>query len=63
MCWGAAQAIDQRPDVAERWAIWRVEKTRRAADDRGRDVGAAAVFHALSKHLPADAVVTVDAHR
>jgi len=54
------KAIDQRPDVAERWAIWRAEKARRAADDRGRGVGAAAVFHALSEHLPADAVVAVD---
>jgi thiamine pyrophosphate-dependent acetolactate synthase large subunit-like protein/nitrite reductase/ring-hydroxylating ferredoxin subunit len=54
------KATDQRPDVAERWAIWRAEKARRAADDRGRGVGAAAVFHALSQHLPEDAVVTVD---
>ncbi len=54
------KATDQRPDVAERWAIWRAEKARRAADDRGRGVGAAAVFHALSEHLPSDAVVTVD---
>ncbi len=57
---GEVKATDQRPDVAERCAIWRAEKARRAADDRGRGVGAAAVFHALSEHLPADAVVTVD---
>ena len=31
-------AVDQRPDVAERWAIWRAEKARRAADDRGHGV-------------------------
>jgi thiamine pyrophosphate-dependent acetolactate synthase large subunit-like protein len=54
------KATDQRRDLAERWAIWRAEKDRRANDDRGRGVGAAAVFHALSQHLPADAVVTVD---
>ncbi|NBH06966.1 thiamine pyrophosphate-dependent enzyme, partial [Amycolatopsis sp. SID8362] len=42
------------------WAIWRAEKARRARDDRGRGVAAAAVFDALSRHLPADAVVTVD---
>ncbi|MGH3617264.1 MAG: thiamine pyrophosphate-binding protein [Pseudonocardiaceae bacterium] len=57
---GEVKATDQRPDVAERWAIWRAEKVRRVADDRGRGVGAAAVFQALSEHLPADAVVTVD---
>ena len=53
-------AEDQRGDVAERWAIWRAEKARRAADDRGRGVSAAAVFAALSEHLPDDAVVAVD---
>jgi thiamine pyrophosphate-dependent acetolactate synthase large subunit-like protein/nitrite reductase/ring-hydroxylating ferredoxin subunit len=55
-----ARAEDQRGDVAARWAIWRAEKARRAADDRGRGVSAAAVFAALSDHLPADAVVAVD---
>lgn len=55
-----ADPDDQRPDVAERWTIWRAEKSRRAADDRGAGVSAAAVFAALSDHLPADAVVTVD---
>jgi pyruvate oxidase len=57
---GEVKAEDQRPDVAARWAIWRAEKARRVADDRGRGVSAAAVFDALSRHLPADAVVTVD---
>jgi pyruvate oxidase len=57
---GPTQATDQRSDVAARWAIWRAEKARRVADDRGRGVSAAAVFDALSRHLPADAVVTVD---
>ena len=32
----APSAEDQRADVAERWAIWRAEKARRVADDRGR---------------------------
>jgi len=57
---GQPHTEDQRADVAARWAIWRAEKARRAADDRGRGVPAAAVFGALSRHLPADAVVTVD---
>ncbi|KRF29731.1 thiamine pyrophosphate-binding protein [Phycicoccus sp. Soil802] len=55
-----ARAQDQREDVAARWAIWRAEKARRVADDRGRGVSAAAVFAALSEHLPVDAVVAVD---
>lgn len=51
---------DQRPDIAARWAIWRAEKSRRAADDRGHGVSSAAVFAALSAWCPTDAVVTVD---
>jgi thiamine pyrophosphate-dependent acetolactate synthase large subunit-like protein/nitrite reductase/ring-hydroxylating ferredoxin subunit len=57
---GPTKATDQRPDVAARWAIWRAEKIRRVADDRGQGVSAAAVFDAISRHLPTDAVVTVD---
>ena len=57
---GETKAEDQRPDVAARWEIWRSEKARRARDDRGRGVAAAAVFDVLSRHLPADAVVAVD---
>lgn len=56
----APAATDQRADVAARWELWRAEKARRAADDRGRGVAAAAVFAALSEHLPEDAVVAVD---
>jgi thiamine pyrophosphate-dependent acetolactate synthase large subunit-like protein/nitrite reductase/ring-hydroxylating ferredoxin subunit len=54
------KAEDQTADVAGRWAIWRAEKSRRVADDRGAGVSAAAVFDALARHLPDDAVVTVD---
>jgi thiamine pyrophosphate-dependent acetolactate synthase large subunit-like protein/nitrite reductase/ring-hydroxylating ferredoxin subunit len=52
--------IDQRPDVAERWSIWRAEKERRLADDRGRGVSSAAVFAAMTRQVPADAVIAVD---
>jgi thiamine pyrophosphate-dependent acetolactate synthase large subunit-like protein len=57
---GGCAAVDQRPDVAERWAIWRAEKGRRAADDAGRGVSSAAVFEALSRLAPDDAVIAVD---
>ncbi len=56
----ALTAEDQRGDVADRWGIWQAEKQRRAADDRGRGLSAAAVFAELSEQLPEDAVVTVD---
>jgi pyruvate oxidase len=54
------EAEDQRPDVAARQGIWRAEKARRARDDRGKGLPAAAVFDALSRHAPADAVFAVD---
>ena len=57
---GGTAAVDQRGDVAARQAIWRAEKARRAADDRGRGVSSAAVFAALSAHCPADATIAVD---
>jgi pyruvate oxidase len=51
---------DQRGDVGERWAIWRAEKARRLADDRGHGVSSAAVFDAMTRLVPADAVIAVD---
>ncbi len=53
-------AVDQRADVAARWQIWRAEKSRRAGDDRGHGVPSAAVFAALERHCPSDAVIAVD---
>ena len=51
---------DLRPEVAERWEIWRAEKARRRADDRGEGINAASVFDALSRLVPADAIMPVD---
>lgn len=56
----ATAAIDQRPDVAARKAIWAAEKRSREADDRGAGVGSAAVFASLSRLAPEDAVIAVD---
>jgi pyruvate oxidase len=53
-------AVDQRTDVAARWAIWRAEKRRRLDEERGRGVASAAVFDALGRHVPGDAVIAVD---
>lgn len=52
--------VDQRPDVAERWRIWRAEKDRRLTDDRGSGVSSAAIFAAMTRQVPADAIVAVD---
>ncbi len=53
-------ATDQRPDVAARRALWDAEKARRARDDRGCGVNSAAVFAALTRRCPDDAVIAVD---
>ncbi|MEM9617321.1 MAG: thiamine pyrophosphate-dependent enzyme [Pseudomonadota bacterium] len=52
--------IDQTQEIAERWAIWRREKERRLGDDRGNGVNAASLFAAMTKIVPANAVMPVD---
>ncbi len=52
--------VDQRPEIAERWAIWRHEKERRQAEERGRGVSSSAVFAAMNRKVPEDAVIAVD---
>lgn len=54
------QGIDVRDEVAKRWAIWREEKSRRLADDRGQGVNSASIFAALTKTAPDDAILAVD---
>ncbi|MCG8459502.1 MAG: thiamine pyrophosphate-binding protein, partial [Holophagales bacterium] len=55
-----AETVDQRPEVAERWRLWRAEKDSRMADDRGKGVSSIAVFEALTRHTPEDAILAVD---
>jgi len=55
-----AKSEDQRPDLAERWAIWRAEKASRVADDRGAGINSASVFAAMERQVPDDAVIAVD---
>ena len=57
---GSANAVDQRPDVAERWRIWREEKTRRLSETQGGGVHSAAIFAALTATAPEDAIIAVD---
>jgi len=57
---GTAKTVDQRPEVADRWAIWREEKKSRVADDRGQGVNSASIFAALTRLAPADAIIAVD---
>ncbi len=57
---GSEHTEDQRPQIAERWKIWREEKARRRADDRGQGVNSASIFEAMSRLVPEDAIIAVD---
>jgi len=53
-------AENQIGELAERWAIWRAEKASRLAEEKGNGIHSVAVFDALSKLCPEDAVIAVD---
>lgn len=53
-------AVDQKPAIAERWAIWRAEKQVRLKEDNGNGVSSVAVFEAMKRHVNADAAMAVD---
>jgi thiamine pyrophosphate-dependent acetolactate synthase large subunit-like protein len=54
------EAIDARDELARRWSAWRAEKEKRGAQDRGRGVNSAAIFAALTRQAPREAVIPVD---
>ena len=56
----ASHTVDQRPELEERWAIWREEKASRLDDDRGQGIGSAIIFDALADAVPDDAIIAVD---
>ena len=56
----SADRQDQRAEIGERWQIWRREKAERESENRGKGIGAAAVFAALNDVVPDDAVIAVD---
>lgn len=51
--------IDQRPEVAERWRIWREEKRQRR-EVRGQGIASAVLFDALTRAVAPDAIIAVD---
>ncbi len=57
---GDLATVDQRPELARRWSIWREEKCSRLSDDRGKGLNSAVLFAALSERAPADAIIAVD---
>jgi thiamine pyrophosphate-dependent acetolactate synthase large subunit-like protein len=57
---GGVDTVDQRPEIAERWRIWRLEKERRLAEERGKGISSAAIFDTMNHQAPADAIIAVD---
>ena len=53
-------SIDHTHEIAQRWEIWRDEKDRRLQESRGEGVSSIAVFHALNKTAPDNAIMCVD---
>lgn len=47
-------------EIAEKWTIWKAEKLSREGDDSGKGINSASVFAAMNRHVPENAVVTVD---
>ena len=56
----AHAAVDVSGEIAERWRIWREEKTSRRRDERGHGVNSASIFDALTRVLPQDTILSVD---
>ena len=56
----AEGAPDQIAEVADRWRIWRAEKDARLKEEGSSGVHSAAIFAALSKVAPVDALIAVD---
>jgi len=57
---GSRHTVDQRPEIAERWKIWRAEKSSRTADSMNNGIASAALFEAMQQEVDSDAVIAVD---
>lgn len=55
-----ATPTDQTADVAARWRLWIEEKGRRLQETRGQGISSIAVFDALTRLCPKDAIIAVD---
>jgi pyruvate oxidase len=51
---------DQIAELVERWQIWRAEKQTRLSGERGDGIHSVAVFEALTRICPEDAIIAVD---
>jgi pyruvate oxidase len=52
--------IDRKKEIAAQWKSWREEKAKREKQDNGNGINSAAVFAALTRQIPENAVIAVD---
>jgi pyruvate oxidase len=52
--------INHENEIANRWEIWKTEKQKRLLENRDEGVSSVAVFDALTKTAPENAVMCVD---
>ena len=52
--------INQTPEIAERWEIWRKEKAKRLLETSDNGISSIAVFDAMNQLTPENAVMCVD---
>ncbi|MBG7630329.1 MAG: Rieske 2Fe-2S domain-containing protein [Bacteroidetes bacterium] len=57
---GKLNTVDRRSEIEERWAIWREEKASRLKDESKVGLSSIAVFEAMNKVVPDNAVIAVD---
>ncbi len=57
---GKTKTIDQRSEIAVRWKIWKEEKQSRLRDNNDHGISSIAVFDAMNKVTPDNAVIAVD---
>ncbi len=55
----APDRANQLPEIAERWSIWRTEKTRRMSET-GDGLSASVIFESLTRLVPANAIMALD---
>ncbi|MEL6343605.1 MAG: thiamine pyrophosphate-binding protein [Myxococcota bacterium] len=57
---GDFDGVDHTKEIADRWSIWRDEKARRLQEGGDAGIHSAALFAALTRQVPADAILAVD---
>ncbi|MDA3907081.1 MAG: thiamine pyrophosphate-binding protein [Bacteroidales bacterium] len=57
---GKLKTFNQREEIDSRWNIWKAEKESRLKDDLGKGISSIAVFDAMNRITPDNAVIAVD---